>query len=101
MMSRADNLIIFGMPEVESLPAIKRSVDELLTFIVCKSVPLHDVSEGVQDVRFVLASTMMRVGNKTLVNRKGPGHPPKQQPCIFYESVVLTIVRPGECSKPR
>ena len=47
MMSRADNLIIFGMPEVESLPAIKRSVDELLTFIVCKSVPLHDVSTWV------------------------------------------------------
>ena len=42
-ISRVDNLIIFGLPEVESLPALKNSVDELLTFLVGKSVPLRDL----------------------------------------------------------
>ena len=43
LASRADNLIIFGLPEVDSLPALKKSVDELLNFLVGKSVPLRDL----------------------------------------------------------
>ena len=39
----ANNLIIFGLPEVESLPDLKKSVDELLNFLVGKSVPLSDL----------------------------------------------------------
>ena len=42
-INRAYNLIIFGLPEVESLPALKKSVDELLNFLVGKSIPLHDL----------------------------------------------------------
>ena len=42
-VNRADNLIIFGLPEVESLPALKKSVDELLSFLVGKSIPLRDL----------------------------------------------------------
>ena len=43
MLVPADNLIIFGLPEAEALPALKNSVDELLTFLVAKSVPLRDL----------------------------------------------------------
>ena len=42
-ISRADNLIIFGLPEVESLSALKNSVDKLLSFLVGKSVPPCDL----------------------------------------------------------
>lgn len=41
--TRADNLIIFGLPEVESLPALKISIDKLFTFLAGKSVPLRDL----------------------------------------------------------
>jgi len=40
---RAGNLIVFGLPEVESLPDLKKSVDELLNFLVGRSVPLNDL----------------------------------------------------------
>ena len=40
---RSDNLIVFGLPEVKSLPELKESVDELLTFIAGKPVPLNDL----------------------------------------------------------
>ena len=42
-ISQADNLVIFGLPEVESLPALKNSVDELLSFLVGRSVSLRDL----------------------------------------------------------
>ncbi len=41
--SRSDNLIVFGLPEVKYLPELKQSVDEMLTFIVGKPVPLNDL----------------------------------------------------------
>jgi len=40
---RAGNLIVFGLPEVESLLDLKKSVDELLKFLVGRSVPLNDL----------------------------------------------------------
>ena len=40
---RAGNLIVFGLPEVESLTDLKKSVDELLNFLVGRSVPLNDL----------------------------------------------------------
>ena len=39
--NRANNLIIFGL--AESLPNLKKSVDELLNFLVGKSIPLSDL----------------------------------------------------------
>ena len=41
--SRADSLIVFGLPEAKSLPDLRQSVDELLTFLVGRSVPLNDL----------------------------------------------------------
>ena len=43
MASRSENLIVFGLPEVKTLPDLKKSVDELLTFVVGRSVPLNDL----------------------------------------------------------
>lgn len=40
---RADNLVIFGLPETNSLPSLKNSVDELFTFLVGKPVHLKDI----------------------------------------------------------
>jgi len=40
---RADNLVIFGLPEGGSLSDLKNSVDELFTFLVGKSIPLRDL----------------------------------------------------------
>ena len=37
--SRSDSLIVFGLPEIKSLPDLRQSVDELLTFVVGRSVP--------------------------------------------------------------
>ena len=41
--NRVDNLIIFGLPEVNSLPDLKKSIDELLNFLTGRSVPLSDL----------------------------------------------------------
>jgi len=41
--SHADSLIVFGLPEAKSLPDLRQSVDELLTFLVGRSVPLNDL----------------------------------------------------------
>ena len=35
--------MFFGLPEVESLLDLKKSVDELLNFLVGRSVPLNDL----------------------------------------------------------
>ena len=40
---RVDNLFVFGLPEVESLPELKKAVDELFNFLVGRSVPLRDL----------------------------------------------------------
>ena len=40
---RSHNLIVFGLPEVKSLPELKESVDELLTFVAGRPVPLNDL----------------------------------------------------------
>ena len=36
-------MIVFGLPEVESLPDLKKLVDELLHFLIGRSVPLNDL----------------------------------------------------------
>ena len=54
---QADNLIIFGLPEVESLPALKNSIDELLSFLVGRSVPLRD---------------LFRLGRRRKISNLGP-----------------------------
>ena len=36
-------MIVFGLPEVESLPDSKKLVDELLNFLVGRSVPLNNL----------------------------------------------------------
>ena len=41
--ARSENLIIFGLPEVDSLPDLKNSVDELLSFLVGKPIPISDM----------------------------------------------------------
>lgn len=41
--SRADNLVLFGLPEVSSLPELKESVDDVLTSLVGKSIMLSDL----------------------------------------------------------
>lgn len=56
-ITRADNLIIFGLPEVESLPALNNSLDELLTLLVGKSVPLRD---------------LFRLGHRRKISDSGP-----------------------------
>ena len=42
-LSRSNNFIIFGLPEAKSLSDLRNSVDELLLFLVGKSVPLDDM----------------------------------------------------------
>ena len=41
--ARSENLIVFGLPEVDSLPDLKNSVDELLSFLVGKPIPISDM----------------------------------------------------------
>ena len=41
--SRSDSLIVFGLPEVKSLTDLRQSVDELLTFVVGRPVPINDL----------------------------------------------------------
>ena len=60
-ITRADNLIIFGLLEVESLPALNNYLDELLTLLVGKSVPLRD---------------LFHLGHRRKISDSGPpGHP--------------------------
>ena len=40
---RSHNLIVFGLPEVKSLPELKELVDQLLTFVAGRPVPLNDL----------------------------------------------------------
>ena len=40
---RAENLMIFGLPEAECLPDFKRKVDELLNFLTGRPVPVKDL----------------------------------------------------------
>ncbi len=40
---RSNNLVLFGLPEVDSLHTLRSSVDELLCFLLGKSVPLNDM----------------------------------------------------------
>ena len=42
-LERGDNLMIFGLPEAESLPDLKKSVDQLLVFITGRPVPVNDL----------------------------------------------------------
>ena len=42
-LDRGDNLMIFGLHEAESLPDLKKSVDELLVFITGRPVPVNDL----------------------------------------------------------
>lgn len=41
--NRSDSLIVFGLPEVKSLTDLRQSVDEVLTFVVGRPVPLNDL----------------------------------------------------------
>ncbi len=42
-LNRRDNLIIFGLPEVDSLSALKCSVDELLSFFAGQPIGISDL----------------------------------------------------------
>lgn len=42
-LDRADNLVIFGLPEAEFLPTFKGSVDELLNFRTGRPVPVKNL----------------------------------------------------------